>query len=133
MIDWAKVLAFLNDAGVKYVALFVIGFVMKKWPALVNKGIPTFLTGLSGAVAALAAWFPAVPTTAVPGSFIYMSFCGMQATAVASTGAVLSSWFFNTIIPVAFALATHTGPKNTIEWLQLGAKMFWTEGRPPAK
>jgi len=42
-----------------------------------------------------------------------------------SAGAQITSWAWNTLAPLAFAIASHSGPKNTREWIAMGCRVFW--------
>lgn len=124
-------IALLNDTFMKTILLIVGGALLKRWPALVNKAVPVILASLSAVIAALSAMFPTVAPGAVPTSFVYGTVAMMPLYASAGFGPHLSSFLTNTLVPVAFAIASHSGPKNTREWLQLGCKLFWEGGRPP--
>jgi hypothetical protein len=53
--------------------------------------------------------------------------------AAASAAAHAGSWIWNTLVPVGFSIAMHSGAKNTAEWLRMGLQLFWPAGRPPVR
>lgn len=123
----------LNDAAVKSVLLFLGGLVLKHWAPFVNKAIPVTLLVVSAILAALRSAFPDHVPDAVTGSFVFTTVAGLSLESAASTPAKVGSWLWNTLGPLAYALATHTGAKNTGEWIKIGVGIIWPGGRAPAK
>jgi len=127
------ILSFTNDTFVKTLLLMFGGLMLKRWPAFVNKAIPTTKLMISAALAILAALFPTQAATAVPASFVFSTFAGAPLYATASWTSHLGSVVSNTLVPLAFAIAAHSGPKNTGEWIKLGVGFFWPGGRPAGR
>lgn len=124
-------LAWLNDGSVKYGLLILGGFLLKRWPAFVNKAIAISLAFVSALLALGHALFPTVvPAGTVPSEFVAASFMGQHVVVASSTGSQVASWAWNTFFPLAAAIATQSGVKNTIEWLRLGVGLFWPGGKP---
>ena len=123
-----EIVGWLNDAVVKTVLLFVGGLILKRWAPFVNKAIPVTLTAASGLIALLNGLFPDIRALGSPASFTLL---GVEFYPAAGRGARLTSWLWNTFLPVAVAVGAHSAPKNTLEWIRLGAGLFWPKGHPP--
>jgi len=134
-MDWlVQIPTFANDALPKTILLMIGAGILKKWPAFVNKAIPMTSTALSALITVLAAMFPAPVPAAAPASFMAASFAGAPIyLPAASAAAHAGSWIWNTLVPVGFSIAMHSGAKNTVEWLRMGLQLFWPAGRPPVR
>ena len=131
-MDFRHALTWLNDTTVKWVLLLVGGILLKRWTPFVNKSIGVTLTVFSSVTALLHSMFPAqVPAGTLPSSFAFSSVAGLQLYAASSPVAQSASWAWNTLAPLAFAIASHSGPKNALEWLRSGVGFFWPGGKPP--
>jgi multidrug transporter EmrE-like cation transporter len=120
----------LNDTMVKTILLMVGAAILKKWQPFVNKAIPVAIAVVSALLSTMHALFPAITPATVPAQFAFASFAGIGLEAVANPATRGASWLWNTLAPVAFAIATHSGPKNTAEWIKLRVGVFWPGGRP---
>lgn len=129
----------LNDTAVKSVLLFLGGVALVRWRPFVNKAVPTALVFISAIVSSLQAIGSilggVVPSgvPADPSAFTAVQMAGVQFSAAASTGSKAASWFWNTLAPVAFAVAAHSAPKNTAQWISMGARLLWPSGGPPTR
>ena len=124
-MDLTQIIAWLNDTMVKTVLLFVGGFILKKWEPFVNKAIPTMALLASALISTLQTMFPTVvPPGTAPASFVAGSFVGVPFYAANTAAAKGASWLWNTGVPLAFAIASQSGAKNTVEWIKMGLKLF---------
>lgn len=130
-MDLNQIIAWLNDTMVKTVLLFVGGFILKKWEPFVNKAIPVMALLASAFISTLQTMFPSVvpppgttPAMYEPASFVATTFAGVPFYAVNTAAAKGASWVWNTLVPIAFAIGTQSGSKNTIEWFKMGLKLF---------
>ncbi len=123
-----QAIAWLNDVGVKALLLFVGSGLLKRWPAFVNKAVPFAQVTSSLVLSLLAALFPA--TSGGPTAIVFASFGGTPLYTPAAWYSQAGSIVANTLIPVAFAIATHSGTKNTAQWVKLGVGLLWPRGYP---
>lgn len=121
---------FLNDTLVKTILAILGGLILKRWAPLVNKSIPLVLLVLSAIVSTLKVLFPALPPDASSAAFTLASFAGYGFRVASNPATRSASWLWTTLAPVAFAIATHSGLKNTWQWREVGAGLFWPGGRP---
>jgi hypothetical protein len=131
-MDWRQIIESLNDTTVKAVLVWFGGFLWKRYEPLVNKAIPAALTIGSAALSTLQLMFPMVHPDARPASFVFTSIAGAHLFVPAGLMAHTGSWLWNTLAPVAFAIAIQSGSKNTSEWVGLGFKLLWPNRRPTA-
>lgn len=126
-MDFARVLELLNDATVKTALLFVGGFILKKWPAFVNKAIPVVLAIASGLVSLLAAMFPAAAGGTTPALYVASAF--VPAGVVQTLGHVWASPVVSALVPLWLASGLQSTAKNTRQWAALGWKLWQVAGR----
>lgn len=126
-MDWLQhVLAWLDNPAVKYALVLIGGFLLKRWPAFVNGAIPAVTAIASLLIALLHVIFPdaqaAAPAleSALGGA---MAQADSVARAMTTAGGAIPWWqalFFNGILPWLIAVGTHSGVKNSGQWLTNG-------------
>ena len=114
-----NIVGWLNDPTLKSILLFVGGIIMKRSPAVVTRAVPFLLVLASGVVGLLNGLFPGVGAHTT--SFVTASVDGAAAL---FGGATFGQWLAETLVPVAYAVAVHSGGKNTRQWAQAGWGIF---------
>jgi hypothetical protein len=131
-MEWlAQLPTFVNDALPKTVLLIIGAAILKKWPAFVNKAIPVASLIASALISTFGVMFPPAVPEVTPTSMVAASFAGVPLIVAASKIAATGSWLWNTLAPLAFAVAMHSGGKNTRQWVELGGRILWPGGVAP--
>lgn len=115
-------LAWLDDPVVKYLLALVGSFLLKRWPAFVNRAI--IATGLIASLilSVLHALFPVAVANA------------QDSLAVVQHAVVSVPWWkwlaTDVLMPVVLAWGTHTGVKNGVQWARGQAAVGGPAARP---